>query len=59
MQNPVPDYLHEILDSLRDDRGTEAVDAAVGVDPSGEAFDELSQRVSGSPASGVRVPGRG
>lgn len=100
MRNPVPDYLHEILDSLRDDRsgavadyipqladadpdvlavaltmqngrtysagddrvefsiqsiskpfayaaalidrGTEVVDAAVGVEPSGEAFDELS-----------------
>ena len=100
MRNPVPDYLHEILDGLRDDRagavadyipqladadpdvlgvaltmqngrtysagddrvefsiqsiskpfayaaalidrGTEVVDAAVGVEPSGEAFDELS-----------------
>lgn len=100
MRNPVPDYLHEILDSLRDDRagavadyipqladadpdvlgvaltipngrtysvgddrvefsiqsiskpfayaaalidrGVDAVDATVGVEPSGEAFDELS-----------------
>jgi glutaminase len=100
VRNPVPDYLHEILDSLRDDRagavadyipqladadpdvlgvaltmqngrtysagddrvefsiqsiskpfayaaalidrGTEVVDAAVGVEPSGEAFNELS-----------------
>jgi len=100
VRNPVPDYLHEILDGLRDDRagavadyipqladadpdvlgvaltmqngrtysagddrvefsiqsiskpfayaaalidrGTEVVDAAVGVEPSGEAFDELS-----------------
>ncbi|OZM83146.1 glutaminase [Pseudonocardia sp. MH-G8] len=100
MRNPVPDYLHEILDSLRDDRagavadyipqladadpdvlgvaltipngrtysvgddrvefsiqsiskpfayaaalidrGVDAVEATVGVEPSGEAFDELS-----------------
>lgn len=100
MRNPVPDYLHEILDSLRDDRtgavadyipqladadpdvlgvaltipngrtysagddrvefsiqsiskpfayaaalidrGADAVAATVGVEPSGEAFDELS-----------------
>jgi glutaminase len=63
VRNPVPDYLHEILDSLRDDRvefsiqsiskpfayaaalidrGADAVDATVGVEPSGEAFNELS-----------------